>query len=208
MELRLGQRQSLSASWLVRLVREAGYDVPQTRLSVAPFIIGRPDGFNITVTPQDTAPWIAAVSSDQSRQDEIDEVVRRSGELCCGALMPGAEFGGHVWYTSTLIGEAPNLADPMFFSRVQEMLGAQVRIVDEWRRLGPHVLLNFREDGPEGDVRDDNFLFLRGRSLTSTSLLRDRSTDRSSVPSPTAPWSSGSDLHFWLGPARVSPGSR
>jgi len=159
MELRLDQRQSLSASWLLRLVREAGYDVPQTSLSVAPFIIGRPDGFNITVTPQDNAPWITAVSSDQGRQDEIDELVRRSGELCRGALMPGAEFGGHVWYTSKLVGEAPNLADPMFFSRVQEMLSAQVRIIDEWRRLGSDVLLNFREDGPEGDVRDDNFLF-------------------------------------------------
>ena len=53
MELRLDQRQSLSASWLLRLVREAGYEVPQTSLSTAPFIIGRPDGFHITVTPQD-----------------------------------------------------------------------------------------------------------------------------------------------------------
>jgi hypothetical protein len=179
----------LSASWLLRLVREAGYDVPQTSLSAAPFIIGRPDGFNITVTPQDNSPWIAAVASDQGRQDEIDELVLRSGELASGALAPEAEFGGHVWYTCTLVGEQPNLADPMFSSRVQETLSTQVRIVDEWWRLGPDVLLHFHEDVPEGGAQDDNFLFPRGRSLMSTSLLRDRSTDRSPVPSRTAPWS-------------------
>ena len=55
-ELRLDQRQALSASWLLRLAREAGYDVPQTGLSMTPFIIGRPDDFNITVTPQDSFP--------------------------------------------------------------------------------------------------------------------------------------------------------
>jgi len=189
MELRLDQRQSLSASWLLRLVREAGYDVPQTSLSTAPFIIGRPDGFHITVTPQNNSPWITAVSSDQGRQDEIDELVRRGGELTSGALASEADFGGHVWYTCTLGGEQPNLADPMFFSRMQEMLSTQIRIVNEWRRLGTDVLLNFREDVPDGGVQDENILFPRGQSLMSTSRLRDRSTDRSPVPSRTAPWS-------------------
>ncbi|MGO9729921.1 hypothetical protein [Mycobacterium sp.] len=159
MELRLDQRQSLSASWLLRLVREAGYDVPQTSLSTAPFIIGRPDGFHITVTPQNNSPWITAVSSDQGRQDEIDELVRRGGELTSGALASEADFGGHVWYTCTLGGEQPNLADPMFFSRMQEMLSTQIRIVNEWRRLGTDVLLNFREDVPDGGVQDENILF-------------------------------------------------
>ena len=157
-ELRLEQRQSLSASWLLRLVREAGYDVPQTSLSMTPFIIGRPDDFNITVTPQDSSPWITAVSSDQSRQDEIDELVQRSGELAPGDLASVEDFGGHVWYTCTLVGEQRNLADPMFFSRMQEMLNTQTRIL-EWRRLGWGVLLNFREDVPEGGVQDDNVLF-------------------------------------------------
>ena len=159
MELRLDQRQSLSASWLLRLVRETGYDVPQTSLSTAPFIIGRPDGFHITVTPQNNSPWITAVSSDQGRQDEIDELVRRGGELTSGALASEADFGGHVWYTCTLGGEQPNLADPMFFSRMQEMLSTQIRIVNEWRRLGTDVLLNFREDVPDGGVQDENILF-------------------------------------------------
>jgi hypothetical protein len=38
------------------LVREAGFDVQQISLSTAPFIIGRPDGFHITVTPQGLLP--------------------------------------------------------------------------------------------------------------------------------------------------------
>src|ERR1700758_4278454 len=103
MEPRLDQRQSLSASWLLRLVREAGYDVPQTSLSMTPFIIGRPDDFLITVTPQDSSPWITAVSSDQSRQEEINKLVQRSGELASGALASEEDFGGLVWYTGTLV---------------------------------------------------------------------------------------------------------
>jgi hypothetical protein len=156
-ELRLDQRQTLSASWLLRLVREAGFDVPQTSLSTAPFIIGRADDFHITVTPQDSSPWISAVSSDESRQEEIDEFVQRSGELASGRLESLEDFGGHVWYTCTLAGEQPNLADPMFFSRMQEMLYTPVRIVD-WRRLGWGVLLNFREHAPEDGPRDETVL--------------------------------------------------
>jgi hypothetical protein len=156
-ELRIDQRQALSASWPLRLVREAGYDVPQTSLSMTPFIIGRLDDFHITVTPQDSSQWITAVSSDQSRQEEIDELVQRSGELASGTLASVEDFGGHVWYTGTLVGEQPNLADPMFQSRMQERLYTPIRILD-WRRLGWGVLLNFREDVPEGGVDDETVL--------------------------------------------------
>jgi hypothetical protein len=43
MELRLDELQTMSASRLLCLIREAGCDVPQTSLSMAPFIIGPPD---------------------------------------------------------------------------------------------------------------------------------------------------------------------
>jgi hypothetical protein len=36
------------------------------------------------------------VSSDESRQAEIDELVQRSGELASGDLEPEEDFGGHV----------------------------------------------------------------------------------------------------------------
>ncbi|CAM3139547.1 hypothetical protein MYSI104531_20185 [Mycobacterium simiae] len=157
-ELRLSQRQSLTASWLLRLVREAGYAVPQTSLSTAPFIIGPPDDFNITVAPQDSTPWITAVASDQTRQEEIDKLVERSGELASGDLISNDDFGGVVWYTCTLAGEQPNPADPMFFSRMQEMLNTQVRIM-QWLRLGEYILLHFREEIPQGGVQANNLLF-------------------------------------------------
>ena len=56
-----------------------------------------------------------------------------------------------------LAGEQPNLADPVFQSRVLEMLSTQVRI-SQWLRLGEYVLLNFREEVPEGGVQEGNFL--------------------------------------------------
>lgn len=78
MQLRLDQRQGLSASWLRRLLGEAGYDVSQTSSSPDhPFIIGPQDGLQITATPLDSPPWIVAESSDQERQGEVDELVQR-----------------------------------------------------------------------------------------------------------------------------------
>jgi hypothetical protein len=149
LQLRLEQRQALSASWLLRLVREAGYDVPQTSLSMTPFTIGRADGFHITVTPHDSPPWINAVSSDQSQQAEIDKLVQLSGELASGVLKSDEDLGGYVWYTCTLVAEQLNLASPMFQSRMQERLHTTTPI-SGWRRLGWGVLLNFREDVSEG----------------------------------------------------------
>jgi hypothetical protein len=140
-QLGVDLRQSLAASWLHRLVGEVGIDVSQISLSKNPFIIGRADGFNITVTPQDSTPWIKAVSSDQSRQDEIDRLVKRSGDLASVDLRSEEDFGGVVWYRCQLIGEQLNLAEPMSQSRWRETMHLATRVLD-WRRLGPGVLLN------------------------------------------------------------------
>jgi hypothetical protein len=123
-ELRLDQRQTLSASWLLRLVREAGFDIPQTSLSTAPFIIGRAADFHIAVTPQDSSPWIRAVSSDESRQEEIDELVQRSGELASGRLESVEDFGGHVWYTCTLRRTAESGKSHVLFTHAGDALHA------------------------------------------------------------------------------------
>lgn len=152
-ELGIDQRQALSASWLRRLAGEAGYDVSQISLSMNPLIIGPQDGvnFNITVTPLESAPWITAVASDPSQQGQIDELVQRSGELASGILAREEDFGGLVWYMCPLVGEQLNLADPMFQSRMQERFHTARRILG-WRRLAGDVLLNFREDEPEGGL--------------------------------------------------------
>lgn len=145
----LRNNQLLSASWLLRLVQEAGYDVPQITLSVEPFTIGRHDQFHIDVMAADTVPWITAVSSDPAHQPQIDELVRRSGEL-----VAAGDLGGHVWYSTGLIGE-DWIIDALFMSRIQEMLTNHVRITG-WRRLGWHVLLEFREEFPDGAAPVDS----------------------------------------------------
>jgi hypothetical protein len=145
--------QMLSASWLLRLVREEDYDVPQSSLSVAPFIIGRPDDFHIDVMPAYTDPWITAVASDPAHQERVDELVRRSGDM-----VAAGDFGGHVWYTATLAGKSWGI-DAVYITRMQEVLTNQTRILG-WCRLGWNVLLNFREELPEGQapVEDNPFV--------------------------------------------------
>ena len=136
----VGHQQLLSASWLLRLAQESGYDLPQISLSVQPFIIGRPDGFHIDVTMTDDAPWIAATASSLGEHTRIDELVKQSGDRTAEG-----DFGGLVWYSTTLVGQQSLTLDARFMTRLQEILGSQVRI-EGWRRLGSHVLLNFREE--------------------------------------------------------------
>jgi hypothetical protein len=123
-----------------------------TSLSVEPFIIGRQDDYHIEVTATDTVPWITAVSSDPARQNQVDELVRRSGDL-----VAAGDIGGHVWYTATLVSE-PFTLDAFFMSRLQEVLTSRTRIL-EWRRLGWNILLNFREEVPQGHTAEENPLF-------------------------------------------------
>ncbi|MCV7049888.1 hypothetical protein H7H82_04585 [Mycobacterium heidelbergense] len=161
-ELRLEQRQALAASWMRRLLGEAGFDVSQASMSPEhPFIIGPQNGLHVTVAPVDSPPWIDAKSSDQECQAEVDAIVERSAELSFGALTDEDDFGGVIWYTCTLADEEPNLAEAMFFSRMQQMLYTPARVVG-WLRLGAGVLLNFREDDsnlPEGAPAGGTVLF-------------------------------------------------
>ena len=115
------------------------------------FVIGPPDGLHITVTPEDSCPWIAAVSSDAERQAEIDELVKRSGALAARDFGPDNDFGGDIWYLCRLDGEPQTLFGPMFQSHILHRLHAPRRILG-WVRLGDRVLLNFLEDLPEGGL--------------------------------------------------------
>lgn len=146
-------RQLLSASWLLRLARDSGYDLPQTGTSGVKLIFGRPDAFHIDVSPIDKAPWITATASDWTEQTKIDGLVRQSG-----ARIAAGEFGGFVWYSATLEGQLTPPMDAYFMARMMEALGNQTRI-EGWRRLGWHVLLNFREELPEGGVPEGGLLF-------------------------------------------------
>lgn len=80
----------------------------------------------------------------------------RCGKLASDATTSKNDFGRLVWYTGTLVGEQLNLADAMFQSRMQEQLYTPTRILG-WVRLGWGVLLNFREDVPEGAVQNETF---------------------------------------------------
>ncbi len=156
--LRDDQRQALSASWLVRFAGEAGYDVSQTSLSFTPFIIGsQAEGaFNITVTPATQYPWITAVASDPEEQDRIDDLVMRSGDR-----VAAGDLGGVVWYSTTLIAE-PDIFGLPYMDRTLERMMNQARFVG-WGRVCSGILLEFREELPEGqsDTPDNPFVVHR-----------------------------------------------
>ncbi|WP_179472350.1 hypothetical protein [Mycolicibacterium vinylchloridicum] len=149
-QLGLHHLQALSASWLRRLAGEAGWDVSQTGLQMWPFVVGPQDGLHISIDPLESAPWIAATSSDPSRQEEVDALVVRCGALTSAATATAEGLGGYVWYQCSLQTEQLNLADPLFQSRMQERLYSTTHITG-WRRLGEGLLLNFNEAAPEGD---------------------------------------------------------
>jgi hypothetical protein len=142
------QSQQLATSWLMRFLREAGFEFSGQSLTMTPtFTIGPHTGFHITVTGTEAPPWISATSSDPAHQTLVDELVTQSA-----ARVEVGDFGGHVWYRCTVgSGNAleKTMAAPQFMVRIQEMLNNQGRIIG-WIRLGNGVLLNFREELPEG----------------------------------------------------------
>ncbi|MEV0669900.1 hypothetical protein [Mycobacterium sp. NPDC050441] len=159
-----GQRQALSASWLVRFAGEAGYDVSQSSLSFAPFVIGpQVEGFHIEVAPADEYPWITAIASDPAHQERIDDLARRSGDRAAVG-----DLGGWVWYGATLSSEPPQIAVP-FMDRFLEQLMNQTRFVG-WFRIGIGVLLEFREELPEGQEIIEGNPFVVHRSVINVHI--------------------------------------
>jgi hypothetical protein len=153
------QRQLLSASWLVRVAGEAGYDVSQMSLSFAPFIIGpQVEGFHIEVTPAAEYPWITAVASDPAQQNRIDELARQSGDRAAAG-----DLGGHVWYSAPLVSEPSVIAVP-YMDRLLEQLMNQTRFVG-WGRVSSGILLHFREELPEGQPNPEDNPFVVHRAL-------------------------------------------
>jgi len=59
------QSQQLATSWLMRFLREAGFEFSGQSLMMNPtFTIGPHAGFHVDVTGTEAPPWITATSSD------------------------------------------------------------------------------------------------------------------------------------------------
>ena len=155
-------RQELSATWLLRFAREAGYPIDQTGIHLAgTYMIGSPTGFHIDVTAIDEHPWITATASDPAEQTRIDEMVQQSGERVAHLLdrwhageATDEDYGDQVWYTTTLTAAPLNaeLAGVMVYDRMIELVN-RPQILG-WRKFGP-VLVNFREDESEPAPEQD-----------------------------------------------------
>lgn len=144
--LDLPSRRRLTADWFGRLADEAGLGLKQQGTSGASFTFGTPDTLQVTAAPIDEEPFLAFTSSDPNLAEQIEELAEQAA-----AEAASPNFGGEVWYSTSMV-EAPwSMAAPQFMGSLILRLGTQTRITG-WRRLGRSILLEFTEEQPEGDA--------------------------------------------------------
>jgi hypothetical protein len=140
------------ADWFARLGREADLPLNQYGVTGDKFTIGSPNDFNVTATFSDTPPYLKFQGSDPARQALVDEVA----SLAAGRVSKG-DFGGVVWHATPLVSVGFQMASPFSMGPFLQLLSAQTRILG-WRRLGPDVLLEFKEAPPADSAKPDALL--------------------------------------------------
>ena len=125
--------------WFERLGTEAGFDFNQYSRSANAFIVGVQTGFHVTAHSVEVRPYLRFVASEPGAQAAIDELATTAAERV--ALH---DYGGLVWYSTTIADSKLKLSSPSSLGSFLERLGTQTRI-NGWRRLGPDILLEFRE---------------------------------------------------------------
>jgi hypothetical protein len=142
----------LLADWFRRLARDAGWDLGQYGRSGHSYTFGRPAEGGVTASFTDFHPFLTFETTDEEKHDLLKELV--------GSAVRRADavnFGGIVWYSTTLEEIPFTLSPSSFMGTFLERLGGQVR-VHGWRRLGRDVLVKFTEAEPE-ETSESNQLF-------------------------------------------------
>ncbi len=142
----------LCADWLSQLGREVGLPFTQYGSSGDSFTIGSPNDLHVTAHFVDDEPYLRFVSSDPSRQSQIDSLAKEAA-----SRVKQGNFGSAVWHSATCPAPDFQLDPPFSMGSFMEQLGNQTRIVG-WRRLGTNVLIEFSEELPK-DWDPRNALF-------------------------------------------------
>lgn len=152
--LPIDMRRMLLADWFRRIAQDAGLVFTQRGPGREEFSFGPPNGFNVKARYIDAPPFLAFVASDPEKQTVVDDVATRAAERT-----ERGDFGGVVWYSTTLPAPAFQFNWSSLMGALLQRLGSQTRIVG-WRRLGGSaVLLEFTEAVSEdGPSRDQLFL--------------------------------------------------
>ena len=142
----------LCTDWLSQLGREVGLPFSQYGSSGDSFTIGSPNDLHVTAHFADDEPYLRFVSSDPSRQSQIDSLAKEAA-----SRVKQGNFGSTVWQSATCPALDIQLAPLFSMGSFMERLGNQTRIVG-WRRLGTNVLIEFAEELPK-DWDPKNALF-------------------------------------------------
>lgn len=142
----------LCADWLSQLGCEAGLPFSQYGSSGDSLTIGSPNDLHVTAYSADDEPYLRFVSSDRSRQSQIDSLA-----LEAASRVKHGKFGSTVWHSATCLAPDYQIAAPFSMGSFVERLSNQTRILG-WRRLGSNVLINFAEELPK-DWDPKNVLF-------------------------------------------------
>ncbi len=134
----------LLADWFAHLARESDLDLTQWGTGAQAFTLGLPNGFQVTAHFVEASPFLNFIASDPSRQNLVDAIVPKAV-----AHVERGDFGGVVWYSTTLPEVEWKLSSPSFMGPLLQRLGSQTRIAG-WRRLGANILLEFKEVVPDG----------------------------------------------------------
>jgi hypothetical protein len=133
----------LCADWLSQLGSEAGLRFTQYGSSGESITIGSPTDLHVTAHFIDDDPYLRFVSSDSTRQAQIDSLAEEAA-----SRTRQGNFGSIVWYFAACPAPDFELPSPMSMGSLVERLSNQARIIG-WRRLGTNVLIEFAEELPK-----------------------------------------------------------
>jgi hypothetical protein len=130
----------LCADWFMQLGNELGFPFSQYGASDYSYTVGSPNDFHVIAHFTETEPYLRFVSSDTSRQQEIDSLANQAE-----SRIKQGNFGATVWYSATCSAPDYQISAPYTMGSMLERLSNQIRIVG-WRRLGSSVLIAFEEE--------------------------------------------------------------
>ncbi len=142
----------LATDWLKKFAADTGIDFRQHGGGKQSITFGVPGESAVEARFIDNDPYIEFHTDVPALQPLI---ARHSAEAIENARR--GRFGEVIWYSTEYAfpGLVPSFTRNMT-SYLFEFLTAQTRVLG-WRRIGPDVLLEFKEDQPEGGVQPSPF---------------------------------------------------
>jgi hypothetical protein len=133
--------QLLYFDWFRRLLQDAGIASNGCSMGDVLSIDGL-DGFQVTANRVNARPFLRFESNDPERENVVQDLARQAN-----ARLEAGDFGGIVWYSTTLTSLDFQASQSFALSSLLERINNRIRFVG-WCRLGGNILLEFAEELP------------------------------------------------------------